>query len=51
MLAKHAREYRLEYNQIRPNQAIAWNWPEEVHPGPGGPAIPTFQTTETLPTP
>ena len=27
MLAKHAEEYRLEYNQIRPHEAIAWNFP------------------------
>jgi putative transposase len=27
MLAKHAEEYRIEYNQIRPHEAIAWNRP------------------------
>lgn len=51
MLAKHAEEYRLEYNQIRPHEAIAWNRPKEVHLGLASPTIPTFQTKETLPTP
>jgi putative transposase len=27
MLAKHAEEYRLEYDTIRPHEAIAWNRP------------------------
>ena len=43
-LAKHAEEYRLEYNQVRPHQAIAWNLPEEVHLGLADPTIATFQT-------
>ena len=50
MLAKHAQEYRLEYNSIRPHEAIAWNRPLDVHLGIADPTIPTFQTTEILPT-
>jgi len=50
-LAKHAEEYRIEYNQIRPHEAIAWNRPKEVHLGLADPTTPTFQTTEILPTP
>jgi transposase InsO family protein len=50
MLAKHAEDYRNEYNQIRPHEAIAWNRPLEVHLGLADPSIPTFQTTQTLPT-
>jgi putative transposase len=50
MLAKHAEEYRIEYNQIRPHQAIAWNRPQQVHMGLADPTTPTFQATETLPT-
>lgn len=50
MLAKHAEEYRIEYNQIRPHEAIAWNRPQEVHLGLADPTVPTFQTTEILPT-
>lgn len=33
MLAKHAEEYPIEYNQVRPHEAIAWNRPKEVHLG------------------
>ena len=51
ILAKHTEEYRVEYNEIRPHEAIAWNRPKEVHLGMADPTIPTFQTTETLPTP
>jgi Insertion element 4 transposase N-terminal/Integrase core domain len=50
MLAKHAEEYRIEYNQIRPHEAIAWNRPQQVHLGLADPTTPTFQTTATLPT-
>lgn len=51
ILAKHAEEYRIEYNQIRPHQAIAFNRPQKVHLGLADPTIPTFQTKEILPTP
>lgn len=44
MLAKHAEDYRLEYNTIRPHQAIAWNRPTQVHLGQADPTIPTFHT-------
>jgi transposase InsO family protein len=50
MLAKRAEDYRIEYNEIRPHEAIAWNRPREVHLGLADPTTPTFQTTETLPT-
>lgn len=43
MLTKHAEEYRIEYNRIRPHEAIAWNRPREVHLGLADPSIPTFQ--------
>lgn len=51
MLAKHAEEYRLEYNQVRPHEAIAWNRPQHVHLGLADPSIPTFHTEKNLPTP
>ena len=51
MLAKRSEEYRLEYNTIRPHEAIAWNRPQEVQLGLADPKIPTFHTKETLPTP
>ena len=50
MLAKHAEEYRVEYNQIRPHEAIAWNRPHDVHMGLASPTVPTFQTEKVLPT-
>jgi transposase InsO family protein len=50
MLAKRAEDYRLEYNQIRPHEALAWNRPKQVHLGLADPTVPTFQSTETLPT-
>ena len=51
MLAKHAENYRIEYNSVRPHEAIAWNRPKEVHLGLADPTIPTFQTKKILPTP
>ena len=51
MLANHAENYRVEYNQIRPYEAIAWNRPKEVHLGRADPSIPTFHAKETMPTP
>jgi len=47
MLATHAEEYRIEYNQVRPHQALAWNRPQEVHQGLANPRIPTFHTTKS----
>jgi len=49
-LAQRAEEYRLEYNQVRPHEALSWNRPLQVHLGLASPTVPTFQTTETLPT-
>jgi putative transposase len=49
VLAKHAEDYRIEYNEIRPHEAIAWNRPKQVHLGLADPTVPTFQTTEILP--
>ncbi|MFF0547311.1 transposase [Nocardia thailandica] len=49
-LVEHADAYRLEYNTIRPHEAIAWNRPTEVHLGAADPLIPNFPETENLPT-
>lgn len=49
MLDKHAEEYRIEYNTIRPHEALAWNRPLEVHLGNADPTVPTFQTEKSLP--
>lgn len=51
MLATRAEDYRREYNEIRPHEAIAWNRPKEVHLGLADPTTPTFQTEEILPNP
>jgi putative transposase len=51
MLAERAEDYRVEYNEVRPHEAIAWNRPKEVHLGLADPTIPTFETNEILPTP
>jgi transposase InsO family protein len=50
-LAERAEDYRVEYNEIRPHEAIAWNRPKEVHLGLADPTTPTFETNEVLPTP
>ena len=49
-LAERAEDYRVEYNEIRPHEAIAFNRPKEVHLGLANPTTPTFQPTEILPT-
>lgn len=41
---------RLEYNAVRPHEAIAWNRPLEVHLGLADPTIPNFEREEILPT-
>jgi putative transposase len=51
MLAERAEDYRIEYNETRPHEAIAWNRPQEVHLGLADPTIPTFEREVILPTP
>lgn len=48
-LAHQAEAYRVEYNSIRPHEALAWNTPLQVHLDLASPDIPTFETTKTLP--
>jgi len=48
-LAAHAEAYRVEYNTVRPHEALAWNRPAEVHRGLADPAIPNFDRPEFLP--
>ncbi len=47
MLAKHAEEYRLEDNQVRPPETITWNRALDAHLGT---TDPTLHTKQTLPT-
>jgi transposase InsO family protein len=51
MLAKRAEDYRHEYNETRPHEAIAFNRPREVHLGLANPTTPTFHTKKIPPTP
>src|SRR5450756_1127625 len=48
-LAAHAEDYRVEYNTVRPHEAIAWNHPIEVHLGYADPAVPNFPEPQNLP--
>lgn len=48
MLAAHAEEYRIEYNDVRPHEAIAWNRPQQVHLGLADPTTPNFPNPEIL---
>lgn len=49
-LLAHAEAYRLDYNTVRPHEALAWNRPLDVHTGLADPMIPNFPEPETLPT-
>jgi hypothetical protein len=44
-LVAHAEDYRVEYNTVRPHEALAWNRPLEVHLGLADPLIPNFPQT------
>ena len=49
-LVERAEDYRIEYNTVRPHEAIAWNRPQEVHQGLAEPTTPNFKTKKILPT-
>jgi transposase InsO family protein len=48
-LVAHAEDYRIEYNTVRPHEALAWNRPHDVHLGLADPLIPNFPETQNLP--
>jgi putative transposase len=48
-LIAHAEDYRIDYNTVRPHEALAWNRPRDVHLGLADPLIPNFPETEDLP--
>ncbi|MFF3257543.1 transposase [Actinacidiphila glaucinigra] len=48
-LVRHAEDYRLEYNTVRPHEALAWNRPHDVHTGAADPLVPNFPEPENLP--
>ena len=39
-LTEHAENYRVDYNTIRPHEALAWNSLLKVHFGSVGPSTP-----------
>jgi hypothetical protein len=41
-LVAHADDYRIDYNTVRPHEALAWNRPRDVHLGLADPLIPNF---------
>ena len=49
-LTVHAERYRVDYNTVRPHEALAWNRPRDVHVGVADPRIPNFPEPEILPT-
>ncbi|MFE9789641.1 integrase core domain-containing protein [Nocardia salmonicida] len=49
-LVERAEAYRIEYNTVRPHEAIAWNRPYDVHVGLADPFVPNFPEPENLPT-
>ena len=50
-LAEHADDFRIEFNAVRPHEALCWNRPREVHLGLADPMTPNFPEPETLPAP
>ncbi|MEU6347543.1 integrase core domain-containing protein [Streptomyces sp. NPDC046977] len=48
-LVRHAEDYRLEDNTVRPHEALAWNRPHDVHTGQANPRVPKFPEPENLP--
>ena len=48
-LAERANAFRLEFNSVRPHEAMSWNRPREVHLALTDPATPNFPEPETLP--
>jgi putative transposase len=49
-LALHAERYRIDYNTVRPHEALSSNRPHDVHLGFADPGIPNFPEPEILPT-
>ena len=46
-LAEHAERYRVDYNTVRPHEALSWNRPHDVHVGLADPRIPTFPSPKS----
>lgn len=50
-LVREAEAYRVEFNTVRPHEALSWHRPIDVHQGRADPSIITFPESETLPLP
>jgi hypothetical protein len=49
-LVTHAERYRVDYNTVRPHEALSWNRPHDVHIGLADPRVPNFPEPQILPT-
>lgn len=49
-LVREAEEFRVEFNTVRPHEALSWNRPLDVHLGRADPRTLNFPKPETLPT-
>ena len=50
-LLAHAEAFRVEFNTVRPHEALSWNRPRDVHLGLVDPSTPNFPKAEILPLP
>ncbi|WP_409485029.1 integrase core domain-containing protein [Arsenicicoccus dermatophilus] len=50
-LVREADAYRVQFNTVRPHEALSWNRPADVHRGLADPTTPTLPDQENLPTP
>ncbi len=48
-LVRAGEAHRVEFNEIRPHEHLAWNRPRDVHLGYADPRIPNFPEPETVP--
>ena len=47
-VVERVEDYHIEYNTVRPHEAIAWNRPLEIHLDRASATNPTFKQQETL---
>ena len=48
-LVEHGEDFRIEFNTVRPHEALSWNRPRDVHLGLADPSTPNFPEPENLP--
>jgi transposase InsO family protein len=49
-LTVHAECYRVDYNTVRPHEALSWNRPHDIHVGLADPRTLNFPEPQILPT-